>query len=442
MAKSKSSFNKSSISLTPDALITLFEIDFSSLQADFSMLEDVIGANIGADCVYRFCPMKNSFNPIYWQGKGYQPLPIEIEGFEQQGDGRLPRPKMTLGNPDGLLSKIVHSNHDFANCKVTRKRTFARFLDDNNFIDPGTKNDEGRNPFGEADPDAHYPDDVYFINKKSSENKNVLQFELVSALELSGSEIPARIVMPNYCNWVYRCSVGCQYKGLPIETLDGNSLTEGIVISSKAGKLLQPMNPDDYPNGIESIKEWSSYGESGTSSNIKGYPVGAIVKITPRNLSNPYQSAPAVYVCAKAHLLAKDHHPFFDRDTWLKDECDKTLSACKKRFGREGVAEASSDYERYVDENTDLIAHFNGGYPFGHPSRVYDNKYDFGKAHWEQAGAREFQQGTRAIGLHTLDIPDSKDLSRFNMVGKPGFVSPGLRFGGFPGTDKHSPEGV
>ena len=76
MAKSKSSFNKSSISLNPDALITLFEIDFSSLQADFSMLEDVIGANIGADCVYRFCPMKNSFNPIYWQGKGYQPLPV------------------------------------------------------------------------------------------------------------------------------------------------------------------------------------------------------------------------------------------------------------------------------------------------------------------------------------------------------------------------------
>ena len=439
MAKSKSSFNKSSISLNPDALITLFEIDFSSLQADFSMLEDVIGANIGADCIYRFCPMKNSFNPVYWQGNGYQPLPIEIEGFEQQGDGRLPRPKMTLANPEGLLSRIVHSNHDFANCKVTRKRTFARFLDDNNFIDPGTKNDAGKNPFGEADPEAHYPDDVYFINKKSSENKNVLQFELVSALELTGSEIPARIVMPNYCNWVYRCSVGCQYKGLPIETIDGNTLTDGFTVPTKIGRVRQVINPEDYPQGVESIKEWSSYGEGGTISNIKGYAAGALVKVTPRNISNPYQAAPAVYVCAKPHLIAKDHHPFFDKDTWAKDECDKTLSACKKRFGRGGRAELEKDYEKYVDDNSDLLSHFNGGIAFGNPPKVYDSKYDFGKAHWEQAGAIEFQRGDRTIGLETVPLSESKDLSRFNMVDN---VQPGLRFGGFPGTDKHSPEGV
>jgi len=177
MAKSQSNLNKQLVSLTPDTLIDLYEIDFSNLQMDFEMLRDRAGINLGADAVYRFCPMVNSANPIYWQGNAYQPLPITMEGFEHQSDGRLPRPKLTIANPEGILSVIVHSNHDFANCQVTRKRTFARFLDDANFPNRNL-NDDGENPFGEADPNSHYPDDVFFINRKTAENKNHIEFEL------------------------------------------------------------------------------------------------------------------------------------------------------------------------------------------------------------------------------------------------------------------------
>ena len=133
MSISSVNLNKQLISLTPDALICLYEIDFSVLQSNFDELAGALGINLGSEPVYRFCSMENGSNPIVWQGKSYQPLPIKMDGFEHQSEGKLPRPTFTIANPEGILSKIVYSNKDFLNCKVTRKRTFARFLDDENF---------------------------------------------------------------------------------------------------------------------------------------------------------------------------------------------------------------------------------------------------------------------------------------------------------------------
>ena len=439
MSKSRSNFNKLLLSLSPDALIELFEIDFSNIQADFSMLSDIVGANIGADSVYRFCSMKNSSNPIYWQGNGYQPMPIEAEGFEQQGDGRLPRPRLTLANPDGLFSKIVHANHDFSNAKITRKRTFVRFLDDDNFIDPGTHNQDGRNPFGEADPDSHYPDDVYFISKKIAENKKVIQFELVSALELQGAEVPARIVMPNYCNWVYRCSIGCGYKGLPIEDSSGKSLISNFHNTKDTASFRSnpgSINPDNFPRGIADIPEWVRVGTGGSESDLKGYELGAIVKVTPHNATNPYQSTPSVYVCTKPHVFAKDHHPFFDREYWAKDECNKTIEACKKRFSTPEISDTHLDFAKYVDDNDDLIAAFNQGDPTGPVSapKTFSSKADWGKLHWETFGRQEHAVGEPRVPPVHVGV----DVSAFNLHKISS--KQGLRFGGFPGTDKHQPE--
>ena len=443
MAKSKSNFNKMATLLNPDAIVDLYEIDFSNLQADFELLEDVAGVNIGADSIYRFCPMKNSANPIYWQGNGYQPLPVESEGFEQQGDGRLPRPKITLANPDGLLSKIVHANHDFSNCKVTRKRTFVRFLDNDNFIDPGTKNSDGKNPFGEADPDSHFPDDVYYINRKVSENKNVIQFELVSALELKGSEVPARIVMPNYCGWVYRCSIGCGYAGLPIETLDGQSLISGFNNSkespaSEGGLVNHNIYSDAQGRPADQVPEWSRYGSTGSSENFKGYDLGDVVKITPKKATNPYQSTPVFFVCCKTHVFAKDHPPFFDNDHWLKDECSKTLAACKKRFGFQGYNDMEINFEKYVLNQGDLLKAYNDDMKMGNPPRSKSqglSMADWGERHYISYGAKEIADGGRPWSSDWLD-DGSVNRNDFTKANK----HSGLKFGGFPGTDKYQPE--
>tara|TARA_B100001939_G_scaffold345079_1_gene360887 strand:+ start:59 stop:1141 length:1083 start_codon:yes stop_codon:yes gene_type:complete len=327
MGQSQAHLNKQLSSLSPDALIDLYEIDFSNLQGNFEMLSDLYGINIGAETIYRFCPMINDTNPIVWQGKSYQPLPIKMEGFEQKSDGRLPRPTMTIANPDGIFSKIVHSNQDFANCKVTRKRTYVRFLDDENFQNRNL-NDVGSNPFGSADPDSYLPDDVFFINKKSQENSKYIEFELVSSLELENSPVPARVVLSDYCNWTYRCNIGCNYQGLPIETIDGKDLTSGFGFNTDSGSI----NANSYPNGIRDIPEWSRYGSSRSSSNPVGYKLGDIVKIISKSEGDPHKKIPQVFVCIQSHARASEHHPFFEKEFWAKDECQKRIGACKKRF--------------------------------------------------------------------------------------------------------------
>jgi lambda family phage minor tail protein L len=241
-----------------------------------------------------------------------------MEGFEKQSDGRLPRPTMSIANPEGLLSKIVRSNKDFANCKVTRKRTFVKFLDKENFQNRNL-NESEKNPFGESDPKSHFPDDMFFINKKTVENKNVITFELVSSLELQGATIPGRLVMPTHCSWMYRCSIGCGYKGLAVEDSEGRDLT-------------QKYSSNNYNNGLVDIPKWSKYGFLDNEEVPSGYDAGTLVKIIPQSSSDPYKSTPVVFLCIKTHAIASDHIPFFDVNHWVKDECQKTLDSCKKRF--------------------------------------------------------------------------------------------------------------
>jgi len=342
MSNSSANLMQQGLSVIPDVLLDFYEIDFSNLQANFDILNDVYGVNIGSQPIYRFCPMTNEGNPLYWQGKSYQPLPIHIEGFESKSDGRLPRPTLALANPDGLFSKIVHSNDDFANSKVTRKRTYARFLDDINFVNE-------QNPFGGADPSAHYPDDIYYIGRKVEENKSLIKFELVSPLELEETLVPARLVLPGYCGFTYRCSVGCGYSGLPIETADGRSLRSNFsyMMPRVADKYnIGYIDPDLYPKGINSsgIKEWSRFGRNNDSNNPTGYELNDIVKILPTNSTNPYKSTAQIYVCIQSHTNPVNSHPFFSQEYWLKDECQKTLEACKKRFSNKNRDSSLSKY--------------------------------------------------------------------------------------------------
>lgn len=324
MSSSNQNFNKSLFSINPDVIIDLFDIDFSSLQSDFQELKDVYGVNLGSDSVYRFCPMINGSNPIIWQGYSYQPLPISIEGFEQKSDGTLPRPKLKIANPQGLFSKIFYSNEDFIGCKVSRKRTYARFLDDENF------QQQSGNPFGGADPNARFNDDVFFINRKISEDKNFIEIELVSVLELEESWVPARIILADYCNWTYRCEIGCGYKGLGIETVDGKSLIEGFGFKDSSGRI----DPNKYQD-VNQVPEWNKLGLLDGETQNDGYKLGDIVKISPDSNKDPYKRSIGVFVCIQDHSDPINHHPFLDREFWLKDECSKTLESCKKRFSKE-----------------------------------------------------------------------------------------------------------
>ena len=70
---------------------------------------------------------------------------------------------------------------------VKRIRTSARYLDSVNF--PGNTN-----PFGTPNADE-LPQEIFFIDRKVSENRNAVEFELTSEIDLSGRKIPFRQVL-------------------------------------------------------------------------------------------------------------------------------------------------------------------------------------------------------------------------------------------------------
>lgn len=64
----------------------------------------------------------------------------------------------------------------------------------------------------DADPNARMPDEVYFIDRKTTETRDTIQWELASALDLANVRIPKRQVIANICQWTYR-STECSYTG-------------------------------------------------------------------------------------------------------------------------------------------------------------------------------------------------------------------------------------
>lgn len=49
------------------------------------------------------------------------------------------------------------------------------------------------NPFGTPDPTAEFPKEIYFLDRKVTENRNVVTWELQSALDLVNVKLPKRI---------------------------------------------------------------------------------------------------------------------------------------------------------------------------------------------------------------------------------------------------------
>lgn len=72
-----------------------------------------------------------------------------------------------------------------------------------------------RNPH--ADPTQGFADDIFYIERKASENKMLIEFELATAYDVRGVNIPSRPFVQNACPWRYRVNDGissaCNYNG-------------------------------------------------------------------------------------------------------------------------------------------------------------------------------------------------------------------------------------
>ena len=59
-----------------------------------------------------------------------------------------------------------------------------------------------RNPT--ADPNEHFLDEIWFIERKVSETKEVVEFELTTAIDLNGEQLPGRQIISGVCGWLIR----------------------------------------------------------------------------------------------------------------------------------------------------------------------------------------------------------------------------------------------
>jgi len=285
--------------------IERFKLDPSAI-VEFFVIEHKDG-----DFIYRFHPGSNGITRVViWQGQKYNSLSCKASGFEYKGDGKLPRPMIKLSNFEGMISQILRDNKDLVGSKFIRKRTFVKFLDKENF-------ERDINPFGEPDSDIYFDDDIFTINRKSSEDKNSVEFELSSALDMENLFLPNRVAMSNYCPALYR-GEGCGYNGSPVADIYDKTFTSGYGLNLRAAGASK-WSPDiGYNEGQYVIENADS-------------------KPTLNSNHSEYSRQRRVYhVCIKSYTneeASEEKNPNFNREHWQTDHCSKSLYGCKLRFG-------------------------------------------------------------------------------------------------------------
>lgn len=88
---------------------------------------------IGLTC-FTWCDGVNEVgDEVTFDSIKYARYPIQASGFDKTGNGSIPRPKLTMGNIGGIVGALAKDYNDLVGAKLTRTRTFARYLDTSNF---------------------------------------------------------------------------------------------------------------------------------------------------------------------------------------------------------------------------------------------------------------------------------------------------------------------
>ena len=189
--------------INPSAIIELFELRLdSTLHGSSEIYRFHAGANADVD------------GNIVFDSQTYSRIPLKAEGFEYTNTETLPRPTLTISNLSSTITALLleinatTAGNDLGGAEVRRIRTLKKYLDGEST----------------ADPNAQFPQERWFIDRKASETRDVVTFELASKFDLAGQKIPKRQVIANICQWVYRSSE-CSYTGTDYYDVNGNEVT-------------------------------------------------------------------------------------------------------------------------------------------------------------------------------------------------------------------------
>jgi lambda family phage minor tail protein L len=359
--------------LEADAIISLYEIDISEIKKNL-----ILGSTLVLQDKLRFHNMEVlNREKIYFKNEAYHALPILTEGFEISSSSDLPRPTITFVPMKGIddkgadynftsLKQAIISLDNMAGAKVTRCRTFLKYLDASNNI-PGAGQHTGTNP--------EFPREIYYINRKISESKSSIQLELSSVLDLENFKIPSRLCLSNRCPFSYR-GEGCAYEYSASDPPPNNSCENCPSDISKQKErfgntailpqFAPPIAGDDdvqitgfgEPDGAS----WVGYAIGEAHTRISGeyqgninYPTGAIVFVEKNDIRYYYMSKGN---SAASYGPIKNIPPP-NSAYWYADRCSKSIAGCKYRWGKTGAAKYLENNE-YKQANNFLMF---GGFP-------------------------------------------------------------------------------
>lgn len=147
---------------------------------------------------------------------------VKAEGFEWNGSGAMPQPTLTVSNATRMLAGIVAAYKDLVGAKLTRIKTYRKYLDGQ----------------PQANPDEAFAVDIYNFEQKTAHDKFQIEWTLSAAMDQQGRMIPGRRIWRDVCLWRYRkwntttnsfdySKVQCPYNGAKMFDREGKAVTTG-----------------------------------------------------------------------------------------------------------------------------------------------------------------------------------------------------------------------
>lgn len=232
-----------------DAVVELFEIDLSSLnKSDYTVVTGTLS--------YYFCnfvvptstgTQEGGEKPIWRTSETnaaeqeYEPIPILASGYERTSKGQIPQPEITVSNVFGALSGLIDSLDDLVGARVFRRRTLGKYLGN----------------YGTKDFDIFFPTDIFYIERKVSENNMSVTFQLASPFDVEGLMLPRRVVTHNHCLWTYR-SIECGYGNGRTSDLDGLPVANSLDAVPSSGDAFYDDSSIRIKRYLNAVAAWQA----------------------------------------------------------------------------------------------------------------------------------------------------------------------------------------
>lgn len=299
----------------------------------------------------RFHGSKNFSKNLFFQNQEYTFIPCELSNLQTSSDGKQSKPVLKIANINNYISYILKDRNNLIGKNFIRKKILAKDLDLSNFTD-------GINPYGVSSFKTYITYDNFLINLKKSENKEFVEIELATKIDIQNLNIPARKVTNDTCSWGYRC-FGCNY-GNTADYL-GPSIAAGnnpdfIFPSSwwflnvwgggyDIGVPIADENDKVFLKDYKPVLQNENYGLTrlyyrGRWNNNAVYNKGDFVYLdfiptistNDRNESilSSSNKPKLFFVCINDNIINKQ--PNLNTDVWKQDQCSKTFRGCLLRF--------------------------------------------------------------------------------------------------------------